>query len=315
MSLLGVGLRTRRKPQVASGPFRLPNQFCCEKNVIVTTDDLAERGQAGHACYPAFLLGSLNQSLSPYINRFLSADTIVLGYANPQNLNRYSYVNNNPLRYTNPTGHFCTEEDADGNIIHVNCGTGSPPTSGGGAGGENGSGGGGEDYCSTHPESCMLPPTVPPILRPPTVELPPGYPDFADLLDNYPSVTLHPSDLAFGPPILETVPVYSADGVVIGYVQIVNDPDLSLTQANWEADGTITDWQSIYVNSAVWMVSSMGICPECAPIVTTITIADLANQTIEIPANPRAGNMVPVHPGPYPDLPDIVNPFRFPPAE
>jgi hypothetical protein len=43
---------------------------------------------------------------SPYINRFLSADTIVPGYANPQNLNRYSYVTNNPLRYTDPTGHM-----------------------------------------------------------------------------------------------------------------------------------------------------------------------------------------------------------------
>jgi hypothetical protein len=36
----------------------------------------------------------------------LSADTIVPGYANPQNLNRYSYVTNNPLRYTDPTGHM-----------------------------------------------------------------------------------------------------------------------------------------------------------------------------------------------------------------
>ena len=27
------------------------------------------------------------------------------GYANPQNLNRYSYVNNSPLMYTDPTGH------------------------------------------------------------------------------------------------------------------------------------------------------------------------------------------------------------------
>jgi RHS repeat-associated protein len=43
---------------------------------------------------------------SPYINRFLSADTIVPGYDNPQNLNRYSYVLNNPLRYTDPTGHM-----------------------------------------------------------------------------------------------------------------------------------------------------------------------------------------------------------------
>ena len=42
---------------------------------------------------------------SPKLGRFLSADTIVPGYANPQNLNRYSYVNNSPLMYTDPTGH------------------------------------------------------------------------------------------------------------------------------------------------------------------------------------------------------------------
>jgi hypothetical protein len=51
-------------------------------------------------------------SVSPYINRFLSADSIVPGYANPQSLNRYSYVNNNPLRYSDPTGHRACEEYA-----------------------------------------------------------------------------------------------------------------------------------------------------------------------------------------------------------
>ena len=49
-------------------------------------------------------------SSSPYINRFLSADTIVPGYTNPQNLNRYRYVTNNPLRYTDPTGHMQCED-------------------------------------------------------------------------------------------------------------------------------------------------------------------------------------------------------------
>jgi RHS repeat-associated protein len=42
---------------------------------------------------------------SPKLGRFLSADTIVQSYANPQTLNRYSYVLGNPLRYTDPTGH------------------------------------------------------------------------------------------------------------------------------------------------------------------------------------------------------------------
>jgi len=35
----------------------------------------------------------------PEIGRFLSADTIVPNYTNPQSLNRYSYCSNNPLKY------------------------------------------------------------------------------------------------------------------------------------------------------------------------------------------------------------------------
>jgi RHS repeat-associated protein len=55
----------------------------------------------------------------PGLGRFVSADSIVPGAdalaigsggtgggpANPQSLNRYSYVQNNPLRYTDPSGH------------------------------------------------------------------------------------------------------------------------------------------------------------------------------------------------------------------
>ena len=41
----------------------------------------------------------------PAIGRFLQPDTIVPDPANPQSLNRYSYVLNNPMRYTDPTGH------------------------------------------------------------------------------------------------------------------------------------------------------------------------------------------------------------------
>jgi RHS repeat-associated protein len=42
---------------------------------------------------------------SPTLGRFLSADTLMSGFANPQNLNRFSYALNNPVRYTDPTGH------------------------------------------------------------------------------------------------------------------------------------------------------------------------------------------------------------------
>ncbi|MBN2074581.1 MAG: RHS repeat-associated core domain-containing protein [Dehalococcoidales bacterium] len=39
------------------------------------------------------------------IGRFISADAIVPGPANPQNFNRYSYCLNNPLKYIDPSGH------------------------------------------------------------------------------------------------------------------------------------------------------------------------------------------------------------------
>jgi RHS repeat-associated protein len=41
----------------------------------------------------------------PAIGRFLSADTIVPWAGNPQSLNRYSFVVNNPLKYVDPSGH------------------------------------------------------------------------------------------------------------------------------------------------------------------------------------------------------------------
>jgi len=43
---------------------------------------------------------------SPALGRFIQPDTIVPDMYNPQSLNRYSYVLNNPIRYTDPTGHF-----------------------------------------------------------------------------------------------------------------------------------------------------------------------------------------------------------------
>jgi len=42
----------------------------------------------------------------PEIGRFISPDTVIPDPFNPQALNRYSYVYNNPLSYTDPSGHL-----------------------------------------------------------------------------------------------------------------------------------------------------------------------------------------------------------------
>jgi RHS repeat-associated protein len=41
----------------------------------------------------------------PELKRFVSADSIIPGMADPQAFNRYSYVANNPVRYKDPDGH------------------------------------------------------------------------------------------------------------------------------------------------------------------------------------------------------------------
>jgi RHS repeat-associated protein len=57
--------------------------------------------------------------------RFLSADTIVPNPGDPQAWDRYAYVDNNPVRYTDPSGHciqveddLCLRQD-DTNRLHI----------------------------------------------------------------------------------------------------------------------------------------------------------------------------------------------------
>jgi len=46
----------------------------------------------------------------PTLGRFIQPDTIVPEPGNPQSLNRYSYVNNNPVKYTDPSGYCIPDE-------------------------------------------------------------------------------------------------------------------------------------------------------------------------------------------------------------
>jgi hypothetical protein len=52
--------------------------------------------------------------VSPYINRFLQPDSVIPNPANPQSLNRFGYVLNNPIRFNDPTGHVCEDPEKEG---------------------------------------------------------------------------------------------------------------------------------------------------------------------------------------------------------
>jgi RHS repeat-associated protein len=79
-----------------------------------------QRTFTGQYVEDAGALGSLMffnaRYFSPYLGRFISADTIVPGAGNPQALNRYSYALSNPLKYIDPSGHvyLCAQSCDDG---------------------------------------------------------------------------------------------------------------------------------------------------------------------------------------------------------
>ena len=65
------------------------------------------RGFTGHEMIDDVDLVNMNGRVyEPQIGRFLSPDPLIQDVTNTQNLNRYTYVNNNPLSYTDPSGYF-----------------------------------------------------------------------------------------------------------------------------------------------------------------------------------------------------------------
>lgn len=66
---------------------------------------LTNRGYTGHEMDDETGLINMNARLyDPYLGRFLSADPVLPDPTDMQQFNRYSYVGNNPLAYTDPSG-------------------------------------------------------------------------------------------------------------------------------------------------------------------------------------------------------------------
>src|SRR5205823_6205951 len=71
----------------------------------IGSTSIVNRGFTGHEQLDSLGLVNMNGRIyDPGIGRFLSADPFVQAPTETQNLNRYSYVVNNPLSFTDPSG-------------------------------------------------------------------------------------------------------------------------------------------------------------------------------------------------------------------
>jgi RHS repeat-associated protein len=76
-----------------------------------TNPSVTDRGFTGHrqnniGAYNLGLIYMNARYCHPQLGRFVSPDTIVPEPENPQSYNRYAFVHNNPLNFTDPTGHM-----------------------------------------------------------------------------------------------------------------------------------------------------------------------------------------------------------------
>lgn len=72
---------------------------------LTDTTFFIDRGYTMHQHYDA--LGVINMNgrvYDPVLGQMLSPDCLIADPTNPQDYNRYSYCNNNPLKYTDPSG-------------------------------------------------------------------------------------------------------------------------------------------------------------------------------------------------------------------
>ena len=77
----------------------------------VPSNYVTDRGYTGHEHMDKFGLINMNGRVyNPVLGRFHNPDPVVTGAGGTQSWNRYSYVLNNPLKYTDPSGYVPKQE-------------------------------------------------------------------------------------------------------------------------------------------------------------------------------------------------------------
>jgi len=95
----------------AWGALRNPSDWTATTNNLTTTAS-GDRGFTGHEMLDGIDLVHMNGRIyNQELGRFLSADPLIQAPENLQSFNRYSYVFNNPLTHTDPSG-FKTKSKA-----------------------------------------------------------------------------------------------------------------------------------------------------------------------------------------------------------
>ncbi len=91
-----------------------------ERQLRQDIEKTTNRGFTGHEHFDQVGIIHMNGRIyDPAIGRFLQADPIIQDPYNTQSLNRYSYVMNNPLSYTDPTGYARLRKGAWRTILAI----------------------------------------------------------------------------------------------------------------------------------------------------------------------------------------------------
>jgi len=103
-------------------PFGQRQEVAWTDNTVSSLiDDSVNRGYTQHEYLAVLGLIHMNGRVyDPKLGRFLSADPFVQFPISTQGYNRYSYVGNNPLSFTDPSGYyllFDVKRDEDGDVI------------------------------------------------------------------------------------------------------------------------------------------------------------------------------------------------------